>query len=95
MATLPCSKLRFIVDAAREITRLHDEERQIRSPGSAKLDADDRDKILGADDFLPIFIFCVVRAEMERPSALCKFSHYIYDFISFVSAPFLTHLFSF
>ena len=94
MATLPCSKLRFIVDAAREITRLHDEERQIRSPGSAKLDADDRDKILGADDFLPIFIFCVVRAEMERPSALCKCSHYIYDFISFVSALFLI-LFSF
>jgi len=26
---------------------------------------------LGADDFLPIFIFCVVQAEMERPCALC------------------------
>jgi hypothetical protein len=27
---------------------------------------------LGADDFLPIFIYSVVRADMERPCALCK-----------------------
>jgi hypothetical protein len=26
---------------------------------------------LGADDFLPIFIYCVVQADMERPCALC------------------------
>ena len=30
-------------------------------------------KALGADDFLPIFIFCFVQANIERPSALCKF----------------------
>jgi Vacuolar sorting protein 9 (VPS9) domain len=59
MSTLPCVKLRAIVDAAREISRLHEREH-----GQASL--------LGADDFLPIFIFCVVRAEMERPCALCK-----------------------
>jgi hypothetical protein len=59
MSTLPCVKLRAIVGAAREISRLHEREH-----GDGV--------ILGADDFLPIFIFCVVRAEMERPCALCK-----------------------
>jgi hypothetical protein len=58
MSTLPCAKLRAIVDAAREISRLHQQEHG-------------KDLLLGADDFLPIFIFCVVRAEMERPCALC------------------------
>jgi hypothetical protein len=58
MSTLPCVKLRAIVDAAREINRLYQEEQQTSTP-------------LGADDFLPIFIFCVVRADMERPCALC------------------------
>ena len=57
MSTLPCVKLRAIVDAAREISQLHDTEH-----GGKEL--------LGADEFLPIFIFCVVRAEMERPCAL-------------------------
>eukprot|EP00536_Pseudo-nitzschia_multiseries_P016844 jgi/Psemu1/263906/estExt_Genewise1Plus.C_12630002 len=57
MSTLPCVKLRAIVDAAREISQLHGKEH-----GDQKL--------LGADEFLPIFIFCVVRAEMERPCAL-------------------------
>jgi hypothetical protein len=60
MSTLPCLKLRAIVEAAREISRLYASEHGER-------------KLLGADDFLPIFIFCVVRAEMERPCALCKF----------------------
>ena len=59
MSTLPCVKLQAIVEAAREISLLHDREHG-------------EDVILGADDFLPIFIFCVVRAEMERPCALCK-----------------------
>ena len=62
MNTLPCAKLRAIVDAAREISRLYQHEHG-------------EDHLLGADDFLPIFIFCVVRAEMERPCALCKFSN--------------------
>lgn len=60
MSTLPCAKLRAIVDAAREISLLHHQEQE-------------EDKPLGADDFLPIFIFCVVRADMERPCALCKY----------------------
>ena len=57
MSTLPCVKLRAIVDAAREISRLHEREHNGH-------------ELLGADEFLPIFIFCVVRAEMERPCAL-------------------------
>ena len=59
MSTLPCVKLRAIVDAAREISQLHEAEHN----GTEHL---------GADEFLPIFIFCVVRAEMERPCALSK-----------------------
>lgn len=57
MSTLPCSKLRAIVDSAREISKLYSQEHGNRST-------------LGADDFLPIFIFCVVRADIERPCAL-------------------------
>jgi hypothetical protein len=59
MSTLPCVKLRAIVEAAREISRLHTMEH-----GEGQM--------LGADDLLPIFIYSVVRAEMERPCALCK-----------------------
>jgi hypothetical protein len=67
LSTLPCAKLRAIVDAAREVTRLYAKEHQSADcPGGAHL---------GADDFLPIFIFSVVQAEMERPCALCKSRH--------------------
>ena len=59
MSTLPCVKLRAIVEAAREISRLYEREH-----GDGQ--------ILGADDFLPIFIYSVARAEMERPCALCE-----------------------
>jgi hypothetical protein len=67
LSTLPCVKLRAIVDAAREITRLFVAEQVAKvpihngRPGPAPL---------GADDFLPIFIYCMVQAEMERPCAL-------------------------
>ena len=41
----------------------------------------------GADDFLPIFIFCVVKAEIERPCALCKaFYYYLEKQIRFTSS---------
>ena len=61
MSTLPCNKLRAIVDAAREISFLYEEEH-----------CNDEEEFpeLGADEFLPIFIYCVVRAEIERPCAL-------------------------
>jgi hypothetical protein len=87
MSTLPCAKLRAIVDAAREISKLYNQEhdqsgKQIHEripPDDDGTASDDRREgevardHLGADDFLPIFIFCVVRAEMERPCALCKY----------------------
>ena len=73
MSTLPCAKLRAIVEAAREISRLysteHDDVAEDAVHGSAER-ADDY-KLLSADDFLPIFIFCVIQAEMDRPCALC------------------------
>ena len=58
-STLPCAKLRAIVDAAREISELHVQEHN------------GNDLTGGADDFLPVFIFCVVQANLERPCALC------------------------
>jgi len=77
-STLPCVKLRAIVDAAKEISRLYIEEHsqsqsQHESSGNhdKKPGTHDGREVLGADDFLPIFIFCIVRAEIERPSALC------------------------
>lgn len=73
-STLPCVKLRAIVDAAKEIVRLHawehpregmnDAPGEQNYPGQASCS-------LGADEFLPIFIFSVVRAELDRPFALC------------------------
>ncbi|EED87793.1 predicted protein [Thalassiosira pseudonana CCMP1335] len=71
-STLPCVKLRAIVDAAKEITRLDSEERSC-FPEKSFFDAPVLTKTvtLGADDFLPIFIFCFVQAKIERPCALC------------------------
>lgn len=66
MSTLPCAKLRAIVDSAKEIARVYAVEK-LRD-GESTAEAKDE---FGADDFLPIFIYCVVQAEMERPCALC------------------------
>ncbi len=74
-STLPCVKLRAIVHAAKEIVRLRTWEvsltkREITAevlntyPGQPYCS-------LGADEFLPIFIFSVTRADLERPFALC------------------------
>jgi len=71
-STLPCAKLRAIVESAREICRLFasssDRSERAKATGDAN---ENRGVNLGADDFLPIFIYCVVQAEMERPCALC------------------------
>jgi len=56
-STLPSVKLRSVVDAGKEIYRLSKEE---------NLDEDS----FSADDFLPIFIYCVVQADIEKPCAL-------------------------
>ncbi|KAL7484943.1 hypothetical protein ACHAW6_010559 [Cyclotella cf. meneghiniana] len=70
-STLPSVKLRAIVEAAKEITRLHSEERGCFSERSF-FDGPVKTKTLGADDFLPIFIFCFVQAKLDRPCALCE-----------------------
>ena len=72
-STLPCVKLRAVVDAAKEISQLDAEERSV-FPDATFFDATvvTKVKALGADDFLPIFIYCFVQAKIERPSALCK-----------------------
>jgi len=70
-STLPCNKLHGIVEAAKEISRLSVAERsQVDNEGSLSSGAC-VEVPFGADDFLPIFIFCVVKAEIERPCALC------------------------
>ena len=58
-STLPCVKLNAIVRAGKEIGRL-----------SLAESREDTHTPLGADDFLPIFIYCVVRAKIKKPSAL-------------------------
>lgn len=69
-STLPSVKLRAIVDAASELFRLY--RVASSSEDGARPVTNKREiKDLGADDFLPIFIYCVVFAEMERPVALC------------------------
>jgi len=70
-STLPCNKLHAIVEAAKEISRLCVAERSIVA-NEISLSGDKCVEMpFGADDFLPIFIFCVVKAEIERPCALC------------------------
>ena len=56
-STLPCNKLQAIVSSGKEIGKLTKEVSSNNEP-------------VGADDFLPIFIYCVVQAEIERPCAL-------------------------
>ena len=72
-STLPCVKLRAVVDAAKEISQLEGEERSV-FPDSTFFDGTvvTKVKALGADDFLPIFIFAFVRSKIERPYALCE-----------------------
>lgn len=57
---LPCQKLKCVVQAAKEIDHVRDTEH-----------SNSDTKGLGADDFLPIFIYCFVQSEIERPCALC------------------------
>ena len=77
LSTLPSAKLRAIVDAASELYRLYRIENSEGSADSLVTPNLVESKDLGADDFLPIFIFCVMRAEMERPCALCKSSQLV------------------
>ena len=77
-STLPITKLNAIVHAAKEIALLHEREHKVDSVcqdgnGDDQTKSNDSGDYssLGADDFLPIFIYCIVQAEIERPCALC------------------------
>lgn len=74
LSSLPCIKLRAIVDAASEINRIFENLKG----GEENKEIDGYDHI-GADEFLPVFIYCVVKAEMERPCALCVLLRTICD----------------
>lgn len=65
-STLPCVKLRAIVDSAREISRLV----TVESKGGLQAGDEKNAVELGADAFLPIFIYCVAKADLDRPCAL-------------------------
>lgn len=67
LSTLPCVKLRAIVDAASEINRIFAGREKVLP----EAEEGNEEAYMGADEFLPIFIYCVVKAEMERPCALC------------------------
>jgi hypothetical protein len=69
-STLPCVKLRAIVDAAKEISQIFSHAKETFQ-AQAPLGQSTAPTHLGADQFLPIFIFCVVQAEIDRPCALC------------------------
>jgi len=62
-STLPCIKVQAILRAASVLNDIYDEQRR-----SSRHDIVSR---MGADEFLNIFILCVVRSGMERPCALC------------------------
>lgn len=66
-STLPSVKLRAIVEAASEISRIFSKKQDNDGSGSQE---EGTETYMGADKFLPIFIYCVVQAEMERPCAL-------------------------
>jgi hypothetical protein len=60
-STLPSDKLRAIVACAREIMRTYKEEHE----------GEEGDTIpLGADDFLPVFIYAVLRSDLGRAASL-------------------------
>ena len=65
LCTLPSVKLRAIVEAGREISKLFASEHDVSEHGIQS-----EHSRLGADNFLPVFIYCVVQAEIERPCAL-------------------------
>ena len=80
--------MQAVVESAKEITRLHSvEHSNIEQPQDASNVKESNDQInsvikanvLGADDFLPIYIFCIIRSEMERPCALMALLSGLYD----------------
>lgn len=76
LATLPSEQLGVILRAARNIYQCHKEyleeaerhtaqyELQTGTPFTQKIDVP---KELGADDFLPIFVHCLIQSGVEQP----------------------------
>ena len=61
-STLPSDKLAAIIRCAKEIMRLYKEEHPVEL---------NKEQIpLGADDFLPVFIFTVLRSDLGRAASL-------------------------
>ena len=58
--TLPCDKAAILMRAAKEIPRLFQREQMQVSQGRAKISQDA--PVLGADDVLPIFIYCLAHS---------------------------------
>ena len=69
-SSLPCRKLRAVCDSGKEIMRLYEYEQKRASNNEAIEDA--TIQCLGGDDFLPIMVYCLVVAGLERPCALCE-----------------------
>lgn len=69
-STLPCVKLRAIVDSASEIHRIFSSTKNNTKTRCSNTEDSLDDTMMSADEFLPIFIYCVVQAEIERPCAL-------------------------
>ena len=70
-STLPCDKLDAIVRSAGEIVKIFEEERScLIDVAGGKAGGSGKTIALGADDFLPIFISCVVRSSLDRMVSL-------------------------
>lgn len=67
-SALPCQKMHSIVHAAKEIGRLIVKEHPLTAT-----------KSLGADEVLPIFIYCFVNSEIEKPCSLCALLRQLLD----------------
>ena len=63
----------FCSTTAHDIAKLSLEEQTNMKERNHTNGTEKNIKELSADDFLPIFIYCFVQAELLRPSALCKF----------------------
>ena len=64
-AHLPTDKLKALLGASQAIFGSFAAEQRRKNHSSSGESGDI--PVLGADDFLPIFIFCTVRAELEQP----------------------------
>lgn len=65
--SLPSDKLHAVLASARAVYAAYNEEKNLQLPPSARTQ-----HFLGADEFLPVFIYVVVQARLQRPLLLKK-----------------------